>query len=95
MALTSGHSPGKQPSYLSISAAETRAWAARPGQRWPSSTLAGRTIEAVLDEAGLLELRIDGLDPAALQERGIWIDGQELSALLSDLRERSPASKRD
>ncbi|MEE9383204.1 MAG: hypothetical protein V3V08_07305 [Nannocystaceae bacterium] len=69
-----------------ISAHETREWATRPSAGWPCSTLAGHRLRAEYDENGLLDLSVDGKDPSASTRsgRGLWINGNELSAIVAD-----------
>jgi len=45
---------------LWLSAADTWAWAHRPGSAWPCSSLAGRRLFVAYDRNGLEVLTIDG-----------------------------------
>ena len=66
---------------LSMSANDTRAWANKPGARWPCSTLSGRRFFAEFDSFGdLIDLSIDG-------GRGDQdCDGGEFNAIVDDYR---------
>ncbi len=65
---------------LWLSAADTWAWANRPGACWPCSTIAGRRLFAEFDGRGdLVDVAVDG-------KRGEddGVDGNEFSAITSD-----------
>lgn len=63
------------------SAQATRAWATRPGQVWPGSSIAGHRVRADFDRSGdLVDLTVDGRSCPA------HLDGSDLLALLQDLQ---------
>jgi hypothetical protein len=59
-----------------LSCADTEAWAHRPGNAWPCSTLSGHRIRVEVDGGDLTGFTIDGRDGDC--------DGAELDAILSD-----------
>ena len=66
-----------------VAATETYAWARRPGESWPCSTLSGHRVFAEFDENGLLDMTVDG--------RYRDCDGSEFNAMMSDcLKNRIP-----
>lgn len=72
---------------LWVSARDTYDWAHRIGAAWPCSTLSGKRFVATFDTNGLLDLTVNGRYPS----ESLDIDGNELSAICSDLlRDRIP-----
>ena len=62
---------------LWLSAADTYAWAHRPGAAWPCSTLADHRLRIEVDQNGLCYLTVDG------KSAGNNIDGQELDSCVA------------
>jgi hypothetical protein len=62
---------------LWLSGRETRAWANRPNDQWPCSTLAGHSVYAEFDAGGLIAIMIGG---SASRD----CDGNEFSAIVCD-----------
>ena len=62
---------------LWLSAADTEAWARKPGAAWPCSTLAGHAVRVDVDSNGLCGVAVDGRD-------GADVDGAELDAIVAD-----------
>ncbi len=69
---------------LWLSKRDTYDWAHRAGASWPCSTIAGKSLVAVFDKNGLIDIAINGC-PA------FEIDGTEFNAITSDfLRTKLP-----
>ena len=69
---------------LWLSKRDTYDWARRADAAWPCSTIAGKSLVAVFDQGGLVDITING---RAAGE----IDGTEFNAITSDfLRAKVP-----
>ena len=62
---------------LWLSAADTQAWANRPGAGWPCSVAAGHSLFAEFDEGDLVDVKLAGRADEDLP-------GDEFNALTSD-----------
>lgn len=73
---------------LWLSAADTRAWARKPGAAWPCGTVAGHRFKITFNETGVTDLTRDGRYPS----QHVDLDENEFSAQVADaMRDKLPA----
>lgn len=63
---------------LWLSAEDTYAWAHRPGDIWPCSSLAGKTLFAEFEDGDLVDYAVDGIHGED------WVPVDEFNAITSD-----------
>lgn len=63
--------------YITLSPTDTYRWAHRHNNYWPCSELSGKRVQALFDDTGLLEFKVNNKDD-------VEVDHHEFNAIISD-----------